>query len=186
MAKHDKRFKLKLIKTYLRGGIGLPVLAARHGIDYSMLRRWVDAYRLHGDAALCPKRSQYGVHFRLKVLRRMSRDGLSLREVTALYDIRDPARVSQWARLYDEGGIDALMPRRRGRPKKCPRPGLTCLLKRNLPMRDHAKNYSRSSCICARGWRTEKMYGPPRLCEQALSNEAVCVNVSGLSRVSRF
>ncbi|WP_176072242.1 IS3 family transposase [Paraburkholderia mimosarum] len=131
MAKYDKRFKLKLINTYLRGGVGLPVLAARHGIDYSMLRRWVDAYRLHGSAALCRKHSRYDVHFRLKVLRHMSRDGVSLREVTALYDIRDPGKVSQWARLYDEGGIDALMPRRRGRPQKMPetRPNLPVEMK---------------------------------------------------------
>lgn len=32
----------------------------------------------------------------------------------------------------------------------------------------------------------KKIYGPPRLCKRALSDEAVCVNVSGLSRVSRF
>lgn len=31
-----------------------------------------------------------------------------------------------------------------------------------------------------------KMYGPPRLCKRAFSDETVCVNVSGLSRVSRF
>ncbi|SMF97958.1 Mobile element protein [Burkholderia singularis] len=31
-----------------------------------------------------------------------------------------------------------------------------------------------------------KMYGPPRLCKWAFSDETVCVNVSGLSRVSRF
>ena len=32
----------------------------------------------------------------------------------------------------------------------------------------------------------KKMYGPPRLCTRAFSDETVCVNVSGLSRVSRF
>lgn len=31
-----------------------------------------------------------------------------------------------------------------------------------------------------------KMYGPPRFCKRVLCDEAVCVNVSGLSRVSRF
>ncbi|QXE07198.1 hypothetical protein BJG93_35235 [Paraburkholderia sprentiae WSM5005] len=38
-------------------------MAARHGIGDSMLRRWVDAYRLYGDATLCPRRSRYDVHF---------------------------------------------------------------------------------------------------------------------------
>ena len=35
-------------------------------------------------------------------------------------------------------------------------------------------------------WAFKKMYGPPWLCKRAPKNEAVCVNVSGLSRVSRF
>jgi transposase len=48
----------------------------------------------------------------------MWREGLSLREVTARYDIRDAGSVARWARLYDEGGIDALAPRRRGRRPK--------------------------------------------------------------------
>jgi transposase len=119
MAKYDERFKRKLVDTYLRGGIGLPVLAARHGIDYSMLRRWVAAFRLHGDAALHGKQSRYDARFKLKVLQHMWRDGLSAREITALYDIRAAGAVpQQWARLYDEGGIDALAPRPKGRPRK--------------------------------------------------------------------
>ena len=32
----------------------------------------------------------------------------------------------------------------------------------------------------------EKMYGPLRFCKQAHQTKTVCVNVSGLSRVSRF
>jgi transposase len=48
----------------------------------------------------------------------MQRDELSLREVSALYDIRDAGSVARWARLYDEGGINALTPRPRGRPRK--------------------------------------------------------------------
>ncbi|CAB3663307.1 hypothetical protein LMG24076_01562 [Trinickia soli] len=34
--------------------------------------------------------------------------------------------------------------------------------------------------------RAKKVYGPPRRCKRAFSDETVCVNVSGLSRVSRF
>ena len=31
-----------------------------------------------------------------------------------------------------------------------------------------------------------KMYGPLRFCKRVFSDDTVCVNVSGLSRVSRF
>ena len=48
----------------------------------------------------------------------MQRDGLSYSQVAALFDIRSAGHVSSWERLYHEGGIDALSPRRRGRPRK--------------------------------------------------------------------
>ncbi|VXC89078.1 Transcriptional regulator [Burkholderia sp. 8Y] len=118
MAKYDERFKQKLVDAYLGGDASLPMLAATHGIDYSMLRRWVAAFRVHGREALRRKHSHYDARFKLEVLQRMWRDGLSAREVTALYDIRDAGSVSRWARRYDEGGIHALAPRRRGRPRK--------------------------------------------------------------------
>ncbi len=118
MAKYDERFKQKLVDTYLRGSISLPALAARHGIDYSMLRRWVAAFRLHGSAALRGRYKYRDARFKLKVVQHMRREGLSAREVTALYDIRDAGSVSRWARLYDEGGINALAPRPQGRPRK--------------------------------------------------------------------
>ncbi|CAB3768062.1 hypothetical protein LMG29542_05769 [Paraburkholderia humisilvae] len=118
MAKYDERFKRKLVDTYLRGDIGLPMLAARHGIDYSMLRRWVAAFRLHGGAAPRGKYTHYDACFKLKVLQHMWRDRLSVREVMALYDIRQAASVPRWARLYDEGGINALASRSKGRPRQ--------------------------------------------------------------------
>ncbi|MGV2291391.1 IS3 family transposase [Trinickia sp. YCB016] len=119
MAKYDEQFKQKVVKTYLGGDVGLEALAARHGIDYSMLRRWVAAYQRHGSAGLRRKtRGHYDAQFKKRVLERMWRDGLSAREVTALYDIRDVGSVSRWARLYDEGGIAALAPRPRERPRK--------------------------------------------------------------------
>jgi transposase len=117
MAKYDERFRQKLVDQYLQNEAGYKSVAKRHGIAPTLLRRWVAAYRSHGRVALRSKFSHYDAQFRLEVLERMWRDGLSLGEVTALYDIRDPCSVARWARLYDEGGIDALAPRRRGRPR---------------------------------------------------------------------
>jgi transposase len=118
MTKYDERFRQRLVDQYLRHEAGYDSLARRYGVGATMLRRWVAAYRLHGSAALRSKFSHYDAQFRLEVLEHMWRDGLSLGEVTALYDIRGPGSVARWARLYDEGGIDALAPRRRGRPPK--------------------------------------------------------------------
>jgi transposase len=116
MAKYDERFKQRLVDAYLQGESGIKALAARHEIHHAMLERWVAAYREHGSAALRSKYSSYDAQFKMRVLKHMWRDGLSEREVSARYDIRDAGSVARWARLYDEGGINALVPRPRGRP----------------------------------------------------------------------
>lgn len=54
----------------------------------------------------------------MAILRRMWRDELSHRQVTALFDIRGLALVVQWGRGYLEGGIDALTPLHSGPPER--------------------------------------------------------------------
>jgi transposase len=118
MTKYNEQFRLQLVEACLCEGATVGEVAARHGVDYSMLRRWVASYREHGSAGLRRKYSRYDMQFKMTVLQRMWRDGLSLREVTALFDIRSPGIVAQWERLYHEGGVDALSPAPRGRPRK--------------------------------------------------------------------
>lgn len=66
-----------------------------------MLLRWVAIYREHGDAGLRRKKSSlYDVKFKMAVLQRMWRDGLSHRQVTALFNIRTAGSVAQWEHLY--------------------------------------------------------------------------------------
>lgn len=118
MAKYSEQFRQQLVDEFLAGGASTRVLAARHGVDDSMLRRWIASYREHGSAGLRKKFSHYDAQFKMTVLQRMWRDGLSHRQVTALFDIRNAGLVAQWERLYHVGGIDALSPAQRGRPRK--------------------------------------------------------------------
>jgi transposase len=124
MTKYSEQFRRQLVDEFLAGGIGAKALAARYGVDPSQLRRWVASYREHGSAGLRKKSSRYDAQLKMTILRRMWREGLSHRQVTALFDIRGPGLVAQWERLYHAGGIDALSPAPRGRPPKmtAPRP----------------------------------------------------------------
>lgn len=54
----------------------------------------------------------------------MWEDGLSCRQTAALFNIRNAGCLSDWERRYEIGGIDALAPRRRGRPRTMPEPPL--------------------------------------------------------------
>ena len=119
MARHDEKFKKAVVKAYLSGPSGYRVLEGRYGVDQSTIRRWVDVYRRHGDAGLHKKFSHYSARFKLSVLKRMWRQELSYSQVVVLFDLRGGTGVvSNWERQYHEGGLDALEPKPRGRPKK--------------------------------------------------------------------
>jgi transposase len=122
MSKHSARFKRSVVKDYLSGKRGgSREVAHRHGVDHGTVRKWVAAWRAHGDAAFQKKCSQYDASFKLKVLRLMQARTLSCREAAAVFDIRDPGAIGRWKRKYDSGGIQALQPRPRGRSVKQPR-----------------------------------------------------------------
>ena len=73
----------------------------RHG----MVRRWVQRYLQHGIAGLRKKHSRYSVEFRISVLQRMWRDQMSYRQVSALFDLRNPSAVSDWERQDHAGTL---------------------------------------------------------------------------------
>lgn len=118
MARHDESFKLEVVQRYLSESSGARAIALRYGLDHGTVRRWVDGYRQHGMQGLRKKYNRYDEQFKLNVLRRMWREELSCRQVTALFDIRGGyGVVSSWERQYHEGGLDALKPKPRGRPQ---------------------------------------------------------------------
>ncbi|HDR9528099.1 TPA: IS3 family transposase, partial [Burkholderia stabilis] len=116
MTKYNEQFKRQIVDEYLAGNAGVKALGKRYGLSYTLVHRWVARYREHGVAGLSKKYSHYDEQFKLSVLQRMWRDELSYREVATLFNIRGDRTVATWVRLYHDGGIDALKPRRRGRP----------------------------------------------------------------------
>lgn len=123
MAKHNEDFKLTIVQEYLAGASGYKALAAKYDLDYGTVRNWVARYRLHGEAGLRKKFSHYSAEFKLSVLQRMWQEELSYHQVIALFDLRGgTVVVSTWERQYHEGGLDALKPKPRGRPKTMKRP----------------------------------------------------------------
>ena len=123
MTKYDEQFKLKAVKHYVSGKLSYREVAGQHGIEHSMLRRWVGSYEQHGRAGLAKKFSHYDAAFKQEVLERINREGLSDRRAAALYDIRHAGSINIWRGQYDAGGVGALAPRTRGRrpmPHKYP------------------------------------------------------------------
>ncbi|WP_412525428.1 IS3 family transposase [Burkholderia lata] len=118
MTKYSEELRRQVVQEHLAEGLGSIRLAKRHGIDRSAIRRWIAAYRVHGDNGLRRKTSRYDAQFKLSVLLHMWRAELSYRQVAAIFDIRSPGCIGQWERLYHDGGLAALAPRPRERPRK--------------------------------------------------------------------
>ncbi|NOV27749.1 transposase, partial [Cupriavidus necator] len=122
MARHDEQLKLKVVKRYLAGGIGYRDLAREYGVARTLARQWVTQYELHGKQGLRRKgHTKYSAEFKLAALERMRRDNLSQAQVQAILGIRDPGAIGRWERQYHEGGLSALSPRPKGRPRKMPK-----------------------------------------------------------------
>ena len=117
MSKYTKQFKLAVVKRYQEGSAGYKTVAHQYQINPSFVRNWVKQYALHGEAGLDKKFSHYSAEFKLSVLQHMWDKQLSCRETAILFDIRNVGVLSDWERSYHSGGINALTPRTRGRPK---------------------------------------------------------------------
>lgn len=138
MSKYSSTFKQEVVAYHGDGERSYREVGLRFGLDYSMVRKWVANHAAHGLAGLTKKFSHYDAHFRLSVLERMWKDGLSRRQAAALFDIRSAGCLSVWERQYERGGLEALAPRRKGRPPgmKTPEPPLET----NNPSTDSVKS----------------------------------------------
>jgi transposase len=120
MSRHSESVKRSIVERYLSGEESYASAGAIDGVDAATVRKWVAAYRGHGDGGLSGKYSHYDAAFKLSVLERMWNEGLSYRQAAALFNIRNAGCLPGWEKRYHTGGIEALGPRRRGRPMSKP------------------------------------------------------------------
>lgn len=122
MSRHSESLKRSVVERYLSGTESYASTGVIHGVDAATVRKWVAAYRAHGDSGLCRKHSHYDAAFKLSVLQRMWNERLSYRQTAALFNIRSAGCLPGWERRYHAGGIEALAPRPGGGPRSMPKP----------------------------------------------------------------
>lgn len=114
--KYSEQTRLAAVLAYLDGSGGLKAVAQAHDVDVTALRKWIADYREHGVAAVRDRngiRRRYSPEFKVAVLRRVREEGLSHRQAGALFDIRRFNAIAEWEQRYAEGGISALVDKRR-------------------------------------------------------------------------
>ena len=120
MTKFDERFKRSVVKQCKSGELTYSAVAKRNGVSASMVKLWVGLHERHGAAGLRKKFDHYDAGFRLRALKQMWKNQSSYSETAIALGIRSSGCLAVWERCYHSGGIDALRPRKRGRPPKMP------------------------------------------------------------------
>ncbi|MNF52352.1 Transposase [compost metagenome] len=124
MGKYSDQTKLDAVKDYCSGNAGLKDVARHHDVNVSSLRQWVAGYRAHGEIGVRSKKrspTNYSAEFKLLVLQRMHEEGLSQRQVAALFNIRRFNVIGEWEKKLNQGGPKMLERASVNRRKDIPR-----------------------------------------------------------------
>lgn len=122
MAKYSTEFKLEVVQYRIDGKHGSVATSRFFDIHESTVRNWVEAYKSHGLQGLKKPYTHYTAEFKLKVLKAISSGEFSVRQACSHFNISAHSSILTWRRLYNEGGINALTSRPRGRPKRMSTP----------------------------------------------------------------
>lgn len=115
---YSNELKLEIVQRYQKGDIGLMALAEKYHVNKADIQKWKAAYAEHGIEGLTAKHGTYTGDFKIAVVEYMHNTGTSMRQTAAHFNIPAPKSVSDWERIYEEEGKEALYEERRGRASK--------------------------------------------------------------------
>jgi transposase len=115
--KYDYAFKFECVKLVLEKHYSCSYVSTEKGIERSNLRKWIGFYKEYGAVGLLPRKNQsYSVNFKLKVLKAIDNDSLSLRAASVKFNIPDTSIIVKWKKDFTTFGLVGLQPKTRGRP----------------------------------------------------------------------
>ena len=115
MTKYVIEEKLEAVLEYLKGHKSYQTLAEERKMSMTPLKRWVLRYQKYGIDGLLSTYTNYDYKFKIDVLNYMNEFKASINETAAHFNIASDATVLNWKRQFEAGGIDALLPRKKGR-----------------------------------------------------------------------
>jgi transposase len=115
MAKYSFGLKLEAVLAYINGKESIRAVAKRFNVSKTPLETWIAQYRENGEKGLISSYTNYDIQFKMDVLNYMSEFGASLKQAAAVYNISSPSTILQWQRQVEESGVDALLPKKKGR-----------------------------------------------------------------------
>lgn len=115
--RYDTAFKLECVKLVLEKHYSCNYVSKQKGLNESNIRKWVRFYKQYGSIGLLPRKNQsYSVAFKLKVLKAIDNNSLSLRAASVKFNIPDTSIIVKWKKDFTTFGLVGLQPKTRGRP----------------------------------------------------------------------
>jgi transposase len=117
--KYDVAFKLNCVKLNIEKYHSISSISEKYGLNRRLVTRWIQNYRILGlQGLISTKNKRYTVEFKLKVIRAIEQEKLSLSQAKFKFHIPNASIIIQWQKKYATFGLDGLTPKRKGRPVK--------------------------------------------------------------------
>lgn len=122
MTKYSFEAKLQAVLAYLEGKASFQEIAKQLNVSSTSLKNWVNHYRENGEQGLLYTYTKYDIQFKMDVLNYMNDTGASLMQTAAVFKIPSHRIILSWKRKMEEDGLDALKPKKKGRPSMKKKP----------------------------------------------------------------
>lgn len=115
--KYDYTFKLECVELVLKKHYSAEHVSKLKQTARWNIRKWVSFYKSYGKIGLLPRMNQsYSAEFKLKVLRSIEKESLSLMQAGIRFNIPDISIILKWKKDFANFGLTGLKPKQRGRP----------------------------------------------------------------------
>lgn len=116
MARFNSEVKIHSVLRYEHGKESIRDIAKDIGVHHSVFSSWVRLYNHQGESAFLKSYTSYSAQFKMDVLKYMNEKGTSSVETAAIFNLTSSGMVRKWQRQFEQGGIDALGSKKKGRP----------------------------------------------------------------------
>jgi transposase len=115
--KYNYAFKLECVELVLKKHYSEGSVSRLKKIARWNIRKWVSFYKTYGEIGLLPRiRQSYSAEFKLKVLKTIEKESLSLMATGLRFNIPNIAIILKWKKDFANFGIEGLQPKQKGRP----------------------------------------------------------------------
>jgi|APAra7269096714_1048519.scaffolds.fasta_scaffold32769_1 transposase len=115
--KYSFRQKLSTVRSITAGRESCLSAARKIGSKENTVQRWLRLYKQHGSKGLKLRNGSYTGDFKLRVVRYMMKNKLSLIRTAVLFKIPQDSAVGRWLKVYQRLGAAGLLKETRGRKK---------------------------------------------------------------------